>query len=101
MSELIETSLEVENTTTNSADGNEDLSSEIARTVPRTGREQVTCRRISKNHYRCNWWVLQDTAAYDNPSMIGSLVTANRISQSEFLHVTKTGTELKIRIVTR
>jgi hypothetical protein len=66
----------------------EDLSQEIARQI---AREQVTCRRVSKEHYRCNWWVLQDTAGYDNPRMHGLTVTTSRISQSHFLHVVQDG----------
>ena len=76
-----------------------DLSNAIAKTVPRNAREQVTCRRISQNHYRCNWWTLQDTAGYDNPGMKGMTVTTSRISQSQFLHVTKGREGLNIRVV--
>lgn len=74
-----------------------DLSEEVARSVARRPGEQVTCRRVGDHHYRCNWWTPESTARYDNPSMKGSLVTTSRISQSQFLHVTKSGRELKIR----
>ena len=67
----------------------EDLSAEIIKQIPRERGEQVTCRRITKNHYRCNWWRAEDTAAYDNPSMSGLLVTTNRICKSQFLRVTR------------
>jgi hypothetical protein len=80
-----------------------DLSSKIAKAIPRKAREQVTCRRISKNHYRCNWWTPQDTAGYDNPEMTGMTVTTSRISQSQFLRVTreggKEGGKLQIQVV--
>ena len=76
-----------------------DLSSAIANTVPRKAREQVTWKRITKSHYRCNWWTLQDTAGYDNPGMQGLTVTTRRISQSQFLHVTKGTDGLTIRVV--
>ena len=66
----------------------EDLSAEIARSVPRERGEQVTCRRITKNHYRCNWWRAQEMVGYDNPGMGGLLVTTNRICKSQFLRVT-------------
>ena len=65
----------------------EDLSAEIIRTVAREPGEQVTCRRVSKNHYRCNWWRPQTLGAYDNPLMGGLLVTTNRICKSHFLRV--------------
>jgi hypothetical protein len=61
----------------------------------------VTCRRVWAHYYRCNWWTLQGTASYDNPDMRGPLVSTSRISQSEFLHVTRTGAGLKIRVETR
>jgi hypothetical protein len=79
----------------------EDLAVEIARSLPKVGREQVTCKRITKHHYRCNWWRLEDTASYDNPGMKGSLVTTGRICQSEFVHAMKVGGKLKIQILTR
>jgi hypothetical protein len=88
-------------TATAGSRGNEDLSKEIARTVARGAAEQVTCRRVADNHYRCNWWTPQDTAGYDNPSMRGSLVTTSRISKSQFLHATRTGGKLIVREITR
>jgi hypothetical protein len=75
---------------------NEDLASEIARTVPREAREQVTCRRVAQNHYRCNWWAQESTSGYDNPSMVGLLVTTSKICKSRFLRVTKTAKGLQI-----
>jgi hypothetical protein len=81
--------------------GDEDLAIEIARSLPKVGREQVTCKRVSKHHYRCNWWRLEDIAAYDNPGMKGSLVTTGRICQSEFVHAMKVGGKLKIQIISR
>ena len=79
----------------------EDLSEEVARAVAREPGEQVTCRRVGDHHYRCNFWSLRSIAAYDNPSMLGSLVTTSRISRSQFLHVTRSGGDLKIRVDTR
>jgi hypothetical protein len=78
---------------------NDDLSAEIAKTVPKTSREQVTCRRITRDHYRCNWWTLQNTGEYDNPSMVGLLVTTSRITKSQFLRVTKSATGLEILVM--
>ena len=67
------------------ADPGPDLATELARTLARTPLEQITCRRVGEHHYRCNWWTPQDTRSYDNPSMLGSLVTTSRISKSAFL----------------
>src|SRR4051794_25732683 len=73
-----------------------DLSKEIISTVKRAPGERVTCRRISGNHYRCNWWGAQNTEDYDNPAMTGMLVTTHRVIRSQMLHVTKTGKTLQI-----
>jgi len=81
--------------------GNEDLAKELARTLARTPFEQVTCRRVGDHYYRCNWWTLQDTNSYDNPSMLGSLVTTSRISKSQFLHARRVGGKLTVTVVTR
>ncbi len=90
---------EVTPTVENTGDSDEDLASEIARTISRKPRETVTCRRVTKGKYRCNWWAPSDTAAYDNPGMQGLLVTTSRISQSQFLQVTKVDGNLKINVV--
>lgn len=77
----------------------EDLSVQIARSVAKTVDERVTCRRISGNHYRCNWWSARGTADYDNPSMAGPLVTTHRVVRSELLRVTRTGAQLRMETV--
>ena len=64
-----------------------DLSTEIIRTLSKSARVQVTCRRVKPDHYRCNWWSPQSVAGYDNPAMAGLMVTTNRISKSSFLRV--------------
>jgi hypothetical protein len=79
----------------------QDLAKEIARTLKRTPLEQVTCRRVGDYHYRCNWWTLQDTTRFDNPSMLGSLVTTSRISKSEFVHAERIAGKLTVTVVTR
>ena len=76
-----------------------DLSEDIARGIARNPWEQVTCRRVSANYYRCNWWSLRNTSAYDNPHMLGSLVTTSRICRSQFLRVVKSGEELSITVI--
>src|SRR4051812_16120365 len=68
----------------------QDLSKEIVLALPKAAGERVTCRRISGDHYRCNWWSAQGTSEYDNPSMHGLMVTTHRVSRSQLLHVTKT-----------
>ena len=79
--------------------GPHDLSDEIARAVRKAPREQVTCRRITSNHYRCNWWAAENVAGYDNPGMSGMLVTTSKICRSQFLHVVKEGTDLQITVL--
>ena len=82
------------------SDSKADLSREIVSRVEKQSQDQVTCRRISENYYRCNWWAPQGTTGYDNPHMFGSLVTTHRVRKSRFLHVTKTGENLRITVVT-
>jgi hypothetical protein len=79
----------------------EDLSKELARTLKREPLQQITCRRVGEHHYRCNWWTPQSTSGYDNPSMLGSLVTTSRITQSQFVHAAKTNGKLTVKVLTR
>ena len=79
----------------------EDLSKDLARTLSREPLQQITCRRVGDHHYRCNWWTPQSTRSYDNPSMLGSLVTTSRITQSQFVHATKTNGKLTVKVLTR
>jgi hypothetical protein len=76
-----------------------DLSPEIVRAVARKPDEQVTCRRVGPNHYRCNWWRPQCTNEYDNPNMLGMLVTTNRICHSQFLRAVKSEEKLVITVI--
>jgi hypothetical protein len=76
-----------------------DLSSEIVQALPRGAGERITCRRITTNHYRCNWWAPQDTEKYDNPNMSGMIVTTHRVHKSQFLRVTKSATGLDIKLM--
>src|ERR1700712_5032177 len=77
----------------------EDLSSEIAKTVVKKSPEMVTGRRISQNHYRCNWWTPEGTTSYDNPAMQGLMVTTNRICNSSFLTLPRSAQRLAIRVI--
>lgn len=74
----------------------QDLSGEIASAVERAADERVTCKRVSANNYRCNWWAPESIVGYDNPRMHGLLVTTHRVRRSRFLTVTKTAQGLVI-----
>lgn len=74
-----------------------DLSKEIVQALPRAAGERVTCRRISGNHYRCNWWAPQNTNTYDNPTITGLEVTTHRVSKSRMFLVTKSVNGLSIK----
>jgi|SRR3954452_6361185 hypothetical protein len=74
----------------------ENLATQIIQQVDRAPGDHVTCRHIYGDHYRCNWWQSQSTAAYDNPAMSGLLVTTHRVRKSQFLKVTKSASGLKI-----
>src|SRR6266403_535277 len=74
----------------------QDLSAEIAQAVSREFDEHVTCRRVSGQNYRCNWWSPSISAKYDNPRMSGLLVTTHVVRKSRFLSVTKTEKGLAI-----
>jgi hypothetical protein len=65
-----------------------DLSERIVAEITRLPADRVTCRRISGNNYRCNWWAPQSGRGYDNPSMEGLTVTTHRVRKSQFLRVT-------------
>ena len=69
--------------------GPTDLSGEIAASIARDSDERVTCKRISGNSYRCNWWAPESLKGFDNPAMRGLLVTTHRVRRSRFLSVTK------------
>jgi len=66
-----------------------DLSAEIIKSVEKWPEDRVTCRHISGNNYRCNWWSAADNSRDDNPKMGGLLVTTHRVRQSRFLNVTR------------
>ena len=93
--------LEDDESSSSDVGGDEDLAAQIVQSIARGAGEQVTCRRVTKHHYRCNWWAMENTSAYDNPGMHGLMVTTSRICQSQFLHAVKVGGDLKIKVVTR
>jgi hypothetical protein len=73
-----------------------DLSSEIIKSLQCARGERITCRRITGNHYRCNWWSPQATNDFDNPKMTGLTVTTHRVSKSQMFHVTRKSGQLTI-----
>jgi len=75
-----------------------DLSAEIAQSIAREFDERVTCRRVSGNSYRCNWWSPSKSKGkgFDNPRMEGLLVTTHVVKKSRFLNVTKVDQRLVI-----
>ncbi|MGD0462084.1 MAG: hypothetical protein ABSB74_06320 [Tepidisphaeraceae bacterium] len=76
--------------------GDVDLSSEIVLAVAKKSIEHVTCRRVTRDHYRCNWWMPDNIGENGKPAREGPLVITNRICKSRFLHVTKNTGGLQI-----
>jgi hypothetical protein len=78
----------------------EDLSAQIIESVERRPGDVVRCTRVIGDRYRCNWWAPESKRAYDNPEMVGLIVTTHRVRQSHFLRATKsTGGRLVINVV--
>jgi hypothetical protein len=72
-----------------------DLSSEIAAMVEREPGDQVRCRNVGGNRYRCNWWSTpKGTADRGGPRGLES--TELRVRKSRLLEVTKSGDRLQI-----
>ncbi|MDB5174268.1 MAG: hypothetical protein JWN51_3041 [Phycisphaerales bacterium] len=67
----------------------EDYSEEIIRFVKKRPEDRVTCKHVSGNNYRCNWWAPASGLKYDNPQMTGLTVTTHVVRLSRFLTVTK------------
>jgi len=79
----------------------DDLSSEIIGAVERLRGDLIKCARVGENRYRCNWWVPEETNAYDNPGMRGGqLGTTHRVRKSQYLGVTRAaGGGLQIQVI--
>ena len=73
-----------------------DLSAEIILMLDKRPADRVTCRRVSGDNYRCNWWAPASAGGYDNPGMPGLTVTTHRVRQSRFLTATRTAHGLVI-----
>jgi hypothetical protein len=67
-----------------------DLSLELSDALPRRPGEWVRCRRISGDHYRCNWWGRRDASSGTQPDSIATAVTMHRVVRSQMLRATKT-----------
>jgi hypothetical protein len=74
-----------------------DLSEEICLSIAKESGERVTCRRISGDKYRCNWWAPKRSAKYDNPRMAGMMVTTHVVAKSRFVSATRSPQGLVIR----
>jgi hypothetical protein len=74
-----------------------DYSEEIVRLVEKGPKDRVTCKHVSGNNYRCNWWSPAIDVKYDNPQMAGLMVTTHVVRQSRFLTVTKTAAGLAVK----
>jgi hypothetical protein len=75
-----------------------DLSAEIALTIERQPGDVVKCTRIYGDHYRCNWWAVDNTERHDNPALPGAFFTTHHIRQSWFIHATKPAGNLAVRV---
>jgi hypothetical protein len=78
------------------AAASQDFSEEIVRFVEKRPEDRVTCKHVSGNNYRCNWWSPASDKRYDNPLMVGLLVTTHVVRLSRFLTVTKSATGLVV-----
>jgi hypothetical protein len=72
----------------------QDYSEEIVRSLQKRPEDRVTCKRVSGNNYRCNWWSPASDQKYDNPLMTGLMVTTHVVRLSRFVTVTKTSAGL-------
>lgn len=81
-----------------SAAAPEDLSAAIAAAVEKLPGDSVRCTHVSGNRYRCNWWSAQTLKGYDNPGMVGLLVTTHRVRKSLFLRVSRTPAGIAIDV---
>jgi hypothetical protein len=75
----------------------QDFSEEIVRFVKKRPADRVTCKHVSGDNYRCNWWSPASDAHYDNPLMSGLTVTTHVVRQSRFLTVIKTDAGLIVK----
>lgn len=74
----------------------EDVSDKLIQALPRQKGETIKCRRISGDHYRCNWWGRREPGGYDNPGLGGLLVTTHRVVRSQVVRARMTPAGLVI-----
>jgi hypothetical protein len=74
----------------------DDLSYDLSQFLAREPGELVRCRRVSGDHYRCNWWGPRNKTAYDGPAVEGLAVTTHRVIRSQMLRATRTTCGLSI-----
>ena len=71
-----------------------DLSAEVAALVEREPGDQVRCRNIGGNRYRCNWWSARRLTAGDRGGNQFLESTDMRVRKSCLLVVARTGDRL-------
>ena len=74
-----------------------DLSAEVAAALERRPGDTIRCTRVGPETYRCNWWAPEAAERLDARTFAGLVVTTERVRQSRFLHVTRSGSGLVIR----
>ena len=70
-----------------------DLSYAIGQSVSRLPGEEVRCKRLWGDHYRCNWWAMVEDD--------GVTSVSRKIVRSKFLKVTSAKDGLLIEDLTR
>jgi hypothetical protein len=73
-----------------------DLSAEIAALVEREPGDQVRCRNVGGNRYRCNWWSGRVAAAVERGGTPCLESTQLLVRKSKMLQVTKAADRLHI-----
>ena len=76
-----------------------DLSAQIAATIDREPGDQVRCRSIGGDRYRCNWWAAPGHA-HERGGTRGLESTELRVRKSRLLHVTRSADRLVINELT-
>src|SRR5947207_3862954 len=71
-----------------------DLSAEVAAALERRPGDTIRCTRVGPETYRCNWWAPEVPDRVDARTFAGLVVTTERVRQSRFLHVTRSGSGL-------
>jgi hypothetical protein len=73
-----------------------DLSAQIAATIEREPGDQVRCRSIGGDRYRCNWWAAPGGPTRERGGTRGLDSTELRVRKSRLLHVTRSADRLII-----